>query len=391
MNVPSLDFIKHTVREKGLFYCVKFCKKQIILSVIWVVRSSFKRLAWVFPSFQFIFWGKKIQSKRILAIWDLQAVPYSIGDLLNLNQAMLCLSYIHKVEKIDICFVCDPKRPARYPDHTKIIDLKNYQYHLNPLIPIIQINQKFGSFFLFDSYLDLERFIDKNLERYIIWPQARKYFVKEGYTENFNFIIKFFEKHGFIPFISCQLYTLEWASNFIKKNSLPLIPIVVHIRNNPISRVYSNSRVEAWLDFFNFCNGRYPVKFFLIGLKKEIDVRFHTLPNVLIVKDYHTTLEEDLALIQISPLYLGVPSGMAQMAIFSDKPYLLVNFQTAHESIPSGAQIPFAKEFQKIIWESETGAMLIEEFSKLYSSNDFKSWERQINTMEYCESKIRIR
>ena len=355
-------------------------------------KKLMRRFAWIYPSFKFLIRSNSSPDKRILAIWDLQAVPYSIGDLINLNQAMLCLSDVENVEKIDICFVCDPKRPARYPDHAQVIDTNNYQHHLNALIPVVQVNQKFGSFFLIDSYTDLEHFIEDNFERYIIWPDGEKYCAKEGYCNNFDYIMWFFKKYNYIPYLSCNEYSVQWACNFFKKYSHPSIPIIIHIRNNPSWSIDRNSRVEAWLELINYCNNRYPVKFFLIGLKNEIDERFRKFSNVFVIKDFHTTVEEDLALIQVSPLYLGIPSGMAQMAIFSDKPYLLVNFRPSNEkTISWGAQIPISHENQKVIWKPETGEMLIEEFIKLYDSIDLISWEKKINENEYTESKIRIR
>lgn len=384
----TLSFMKDMIRENGLLFCIKEGVKGISISL----KKFIRRFAWIYPSFKFLIRSNSSLDKRILAIWDLQAVPYSIGDLLNLNQAMLCLSYIENVEKIDICFVCDPKRPAREPGESEIITSKNYQYHLNALIPVVQVNQKLGSFFLFDSYRDLEHFIEEKFERYIIWPDGKKYCAKEGYGNNFDFIIRFFKKYNYLPYLSCNEYSIQWACNFFKEYSLPAIPVIIHIRNNPNWSIDRNSRVDAWLELINYCSDKYPIKFFLIGLKNEIDERFRKFSNVFVIKDYHTAVEEDLALIQVSPLYLGVPSGMAQMAIFSYKPYLLVNFRPSNEkTISWGAQIPIAHENQKVIWKPETGEMLIKEFIKLYGSIDLIAWGKKINENEYNESKIRIR
>src|SRR3989338_4115463 len=92
--------------------------------------------------------------QRILAIWDLKAVPYSIGDFLVLHEATLCLRILHQVEKVDICLVCDPNSPSR-GDHFSVTS-GNYHHHLATIISLIYVNPHLGSFFLFDSYEEVE-------------------------------------------------------------------------------------------------------------------------------------------------------------------------------------------------------------------------------------------
>ena len=46
---------------------------------------------------------------------------------------------------------------------------------------------------------------------------------------------------------------------------------------------------------------------------------------MIVAKDHHTVVAEDLALISTSAIHMGASSGPASMAWFNDKPYLVVN------------------------------------------------------------------
>jgi len=251
------------------------------------------------------------------------------------------------------------------------------------------VNPHLGSFFLFDSYEDLERFVEQNIDRYTIWPSADGYLEKKfTYAGNFDEVQNFYGKYGFIPHLSCRPFTLNWAYAFFKENVLPDVAVVVHLRNNPEQDTQRNSKIEAWLEFFGFCNEKFGVKFVIIGTKKEIDPRLRSCPNVIIAKDFNTTVEQDMALIQTSAIYMGVASGPGEMAVFSDKPYLIMNFQLGSETITKDGSAVFANRLQKFVWEPETAQTLIREFSGLFYSIDIDHWKSTCRNARHINSTL---
>ena len=112
----------------------------------------------------------------------------------------------------------------------------------------------------------------------------------------------------------------------------------------------------------------------MICTYQEIDERLRQIPNVVIAKDFHTNLEEDLALIHASLLFMGVSSGPTALSLLSGHPFIQFNVQPIHENIKKGSQIIFTDELQKIIWEPETTPRLIEEFASLFNKVDKSSW-----------------
>lgn len=61
--------------------------------------------------------------------------------------------------------------------------------------------------------------------------------------------------------------------------------------------------------------------------------------------------------------------GFRGMAVFSTKPYLIFNYRQVSSISPQpGKSYIFANEGQRLIWEGETTAKLIEEFTALFKS-----------------------
>jgi len=256
----------------------------------------------------------------------------------------------------------------------------------------VYLNPHVGSFFLFDSYNQLEDFIADNGEMYHIWPGFKEYVARhKAYADNFDFIQDFYREHGFIPHLDCRRSTLEWAYTFYNKHVRPDFPVVVHARNNPPSGGFRNARLDAWLEFFKFCKDKFGVKFVLIGAAGEIDERFRHLANVLVAKDYWTTVEQDLVLAYSALMYLGSSSGPSTMPIFSQTPYLIFGYVPSNETVPQRGGFVFATDMQKLIWEPETGDILIEEFSNLFCRVDKSDWEKRVERFMASRDKETFR
>lgn len=355
------------------------------------VDPALRRASWVAPSLRFVLAPTPPGERRILAIWDFQAVPFSIGELLMANVMTLCKRLEHNVDKIDVCFVCDPKRPAR-DDHAGLVVEQNYREYLSSLTLCMHLNPHLGAFFLFDSYADLERHVAANIERYIIWPSGAAYVSREpAYTLNFKYILDFHRKYGFVPHLENSRSTMRWANRFLREHVLPNHAIVCQLRNNPHISPTRNAHMDTWLQFFNYCGRRYDATFILIGARDEVDQRVRSCPNVLVAKDFGTTLEQDLGLIQAATLYMGVASGPSVVAIFSDVPYVLVNVSWMAEKVAYGAQLPFALPLQRVRWERETATLLIDEFERLWSQIDKAGWRARVESAQDVETKLCLR
>lgn len=342
-------------------------------------RQMIGHIGWIMPAFRFLLHSVIRSEKRILAIWDFRTVPYSIGDLIIFHERINILRLTHKVDKVDICFVYEPDKPARKAGLQGVTP-DNFHYHFPPLVSTVYLTPHIGSFFLFDSHRHLEEFVADNAGKYYVWPGIKDYINKyKSYRDNFDFVQDFYRKNGFIPYIDCRAGTLEWAYTFYKKHVLPDYPVVVHLRNNPRSGAERNACLDAWLKFFKFCEGKFDVKFIMIGSTKEIDNRFRNLPNVLISKDYATTVEKDAVLAYSSLIDLGISSGLSAMVYFSQTPYIMFNYRLAHENLPHGENFPFATELQKLVWIPETTEILIEEFSKLFPRVSKTDWREKMD------------
>lgn len=145
--------------------------------------------------------------------------------------------------------------------------------------------------------------------------------------------------------------------------------------------VERNARLDSWFRFLSLCNGNYGVKFIAIGMREEIDPRLRALGNVIFSKDFGTTIEQDLALMQSSLMYLGSTSGPGVMAALSDRPYIIFNYRPSHTRLPFGSQHPFATSLQKLVWEPETAELLIHGFEDLFSQIDCSRWAQEFDRL----------
>ena len=138
--------------------------------------------------------------------------------------------------------------------------------------------------------------------------------------------------------------------------------------------------MDAWLAFFRHCCGRYPVVFVVIGTASEIDPRLRELGNVVVAKDFHTGLDQDLALIQTSAIHMGASSGPGFMAFFRRRPFLLVRHTLAAEAyrglVVDGAWARFAwsTPYQRFYAGEETLDLLAGEFQRMWETVDAASW-----------------
>lgn len=347
------------------------------------VRQTIGKLAWAFPRAGLVRRSGSGYEKRVLAVWDFGSQPYSIGDLLLLQESALALAHEHGISLIDVCLLAEPHDPSRQSFKDLNVNSGSYMGFILSLLPVILAGSHVGELHLFDSRREMETYVGNNAHRYYIWPPGDIYIHKKdlGYL-SLLFLAEFYEKHGFVPPLTFRPALVNWAHAFIVRHVSPAVPIVVQLRSAGTYNPFRNSVIESWLELFRYCENRFPVRFIVICAKVEVDERLRHFDNVIVAKDFDTTIDQDLALIQCAAAYMGMSSGPSTVAFLGNKPYSMLNtwierswFDKVVRKQPWGFSFIFAQENQRCLQGSETPEVLLEEFSRLYSAIDPASWE----------------
>jgi len=149
------------------------------------------------------------------------------------------------------------------------------------------------------------------------------------------------------------------------------LPVTIQVRRNQ-ANPGRDANYDAWISFMASCAGRYPVKFFIVCSRSEVDARFRDLSNAVVVKDYGTILEQDLAVLESGVMHMGMASGPATIVNFSTKPYCLfkwdINLDTVKGIVQDGHRyrFNFATPLQNWVFMDETPEMLMAEFEKMW-------------------------
>ncbi len=349
-------------------------------------KTRIKRLAaitaWIMS--RSFFYGKGTNERRVLLVYDLSSQPFSIGDFIVAQIASIAECQKLKLRLADIAIVYEKTGSSK---EFSSITNDDVLYYLASILPVVQINQNVGSVFIFNSHDQLEKYILENVNTYHIWPNLFQYAGGDYlHIEGFNNILyNYFEEYGEIPHFQCRQFLIEWAEKFYQNNVGSCIPVTLNLRNNKLFGTNRNSKIECWLELFKFCENKYPVKFIIIGGINEVDYRMREFKNVLIAKDFHTGIEQDLALINLSAFHMGASSGPSAMAIFGVKPYLSFSWDADPKRykgvIESNGYYSFtwSAPLQRMSKESEKTEILIEEFKTIWKSIDTKKYLKDDN------------
>ncbi len=379
----TLGFFIEKLKEKGFIYCFK-AALLIVFQKAGIYRRQFLFLflapfKFVNNSIHYIS-GKKAE-KRIFGVWDNKHTPSTIGDLLVFMEALSVLKLKHGADKVDFCVVCGKENPAGNSGYGTF-GSSNNRHHLFHLLPILNTSPYLGSVFQFDSRPAFYSFIKQNINRYEIYPPIDK---QSG--EIFDFdksvpleeIRNYYRERDFIPNLVIDEYHRHWAYNFYKTKIKGLIPVAVALEHC-YDRATGNSDIVGWLKFFDLCKANLPeVVFVLVGIREEVSEELRMRSNVIVAKDFGSTIADDFALIRTSLLYVGLNGGISEIAVYSDVPYLIVekswNMETEIRPKPDSKYV-FATTNQKV-FNTSGGIVpetLLKEFSDLYNHLDTKGW-----------------
>ena len=312
--------------------------------------------------------------KRLLVVYDLSSQPFSIGDILVFQEASLVLCELNRLDVVDFAVVYDPAKPVMSYAVFSHIDAESFLFHLPSILPAAQVNPRLGSVLVLDSRRFLEALIADNPASYRVWPPmglyaGREYLLYHCFNDLFH---DFHRERGGLPNLTSRPAARSWAGEFISRHAGPDTAVSVQLRRNP-GNPARNSDYDAWLAFFAHSAGRYPVKFIVICSAPEIDPRLNGLPNVVVAKNHHTTLEQDLALIEAAAIHMGAASGPGTIAQFNRKPYCIFSWKI-NPALFRGVvredhryRFSFSTGLQSWIVEAETKETLIAEFERMWT------------------------
>ena len=331
------------------------------------------------------FSSTKYSKKHILGIYDLKTLPWSAGDPLLFIEKLNTLKIIHNADMIDVCIIYDKENPTGIRKDSKI-KMNNAQDYMMDFLPLFNTCPYLGSVFQFNSRKEFNDFLKNNIHKYDIFPSLRQYL-----DESYNFvgqgivILKelenFYKKYGYIPYLRIGERYRYWANSFylhyLPRNT---VPIVLSLRQ-PLSTVKSvrNADPKVWLAFIDKCKVVYDdIVFVVVGTREEIFQGLRERSNVIIARDYGTSIIENLALIKSSYCYLGTASGPTTIALFSDLPYLIFQMPEIEKyGLGEGNSFSFSTDRQKIFSSdiSATVELIFSEFKELISRLDKNKWK----------------
>lgn len=368
--------------KKGMDLLHKIRKHGIIRSSQLAILRLYRFFGFYYRLMKLIF-TPSFQKKRILGIWDYKALPWSVGDPMVFVEELGILKIKHNAEEIDICVVYDHDNPGGNRKGSNLTS-ENAQDYILEFLPLFSTCPYLGSIFQFNSRKEFYLFLISNSERYDIFPPLRQHLAEtynyHGDVPHLNEIQEFYRTHGYIPYLRIGERDSSWARYFYL-NHLPekTVPVTLTLRLTGFDE--RNANPSVWLSFIDKCKIEFPEVIFVVaGLREEGFDDLRKRSNLIIAKNFGTSLIEDLALIRTSLMYMGTTSGVNTIALFSDIPYLIFQwpiYDLNHKwALKLGESFSFATDRQKVfnITIPVTPELLFDEFKELYSKLDRNKW-----------------
>ncbi|MCP4129942.1 MAG: hypothetical protein GY754_02890 [bacterium] len=299
----------------------------------------------------------------MLGIWDFENVGAVIGDAIVFQEILSVIAEENNVDKIDCCFVNPSVRNLR----VNVFQQTNPKT-IDNIISLTKINPKVGSVCIFDNNDQFSYFFQASKQNYIVFPNP---YLPFSTVSNFHHLVDFYEKHKYLPKLTCDAVHLEWAKNFTEKHCAGKTLFCASIRKTNVIDPERNAPVKEWEKFFRYCNDKYPEFFFIIiGTEQEIHEELIGMKNILFAKQHNSTLLQDIAIIQSSKALLVHNSGMIVFSYYIDNvPSLLFGLDEKHihfgHALKKGETYNFVAENHKMVWGTYTADHIIRHFDEL--------------------------
>ena len=363
---------------------------------VFLSRFLRKKILATFPVLKKVFSIRPNKGKRILGIWNFASTPPSMGVFIEFEMRLLCMADIYGADRIDIAFIYDPSKPVVSSKYTSWVNDTNFHYHFAEMYPMVNINPKIGSTFLFDSHDKFERFVVQNQDDYILHPTFFAYLRGSDSRPNIPYVREYYLKKGDTPRFKFKPGTIKWVRAFIKKHIGGRIMVAVSLRHNVAYTPNRDSNLKEWEEFFEYCLKKYPEAIFVIlGRKNEVDGRIKNLPNMVYSQVENANIEQNLGLIELSLMYMATVFGPASLPILTNYiPFIITNHKNPEKQydfawFKEGDLFPWNNpEIQKLVWEPETAGILIREFESIYNNIDTEAWKKGVSIDTIDESNL---
>jgi hypothetical protein len=138
-----------------------------------------------------------------------------------------------------------------------------------------------------------------------------------------------------------------------------------------------------WYHFFLKALTKHPqVRFILLGRLQEKPLEILRLPNVMALRTLGMGIGHEFAALLDSDVYMGSPSGFAQLAHFSDVPYEIFNCTEGgchHYGIPYGTpRLPIAQPRQRLHYGLEDSHLLSETLQQTLKEGTVKKNRHEV-------------
>ncbi len=296
----------------------------------------------------------------LFLIWDTSVQSIFIGGVLTLIQEVSLLQKEYGYRQISLCIVGDN---AVCSEHLTAQEI----FKAYPFLRLLSMYDVSLSYMSLGTYREASSWAKQH--DYEVWPK-QSHIAYEMYG-NTLYIQSYFKKHHKITWASISKKYKEKAMRYFRQNCQGKYPITLHIKNTIGGRHCSNADQAVWYSFLKMCEEKYLDCVFVLVSEDHVDQNIVRLSNVLRVPDYPDKLIQDLALVHQSAAFMGMASGPANMAIFSDIPYCVFKDKGQHvhemkRELGENDKYIFGYEYQNIYRVDHELHNLIDAFVHMY-------------------------
>lgn len=176
--------------------------------------------------------------------------------------------------------------------------------------------------------------------------------------------------YGHIPALQLTAHAENAAREFLDTaRFMNRQVIAVHLKNQEGQEGCSNANMGQWQAFFSEALDSSNSAFVLLG-GDSVSLSFVNAERIIQSKDYDHTLGTQMAIVKAADFFMGMASGLCQVAILNSKPYAVFKNPGHHREAMKDERIrenrlPFAGEHQRFLIEWDCEASLLREFRRM--------------------------
>lgn len=373
----SLKFIVKRIRDKGFAWCIKrFFQK--VLFRIKLYRAKIKdKFTLYADNIRSLIMPAQAYADSLLAIYDFRVSPYAfhVYDFLartEVSRVKNSLSYI------DVVFVVDKEKKTR-GDQPEVTE-SNYRNWILNLAECTDLLSSVSSVSIFDNKHKFLNFYQKARYTHKVFPEEKLFYRPQRCYLIKTYITDYYKATGFVPRFKSSGILLRWAEEYFLKNSYPLLPIVMFVRNMKFQPA-RNTNWPVWTDFFRDFTNKYPVKFFIVNdFWDPFTVPPDLAAKVVICAEATVSVKYRAALTQRCAFVATTGVGSFTYCFFTDTPYIFFGMINEYYSVQRSKDLlginddlsfPWATKYQKTYSHGvEDKEYIMSKFEEMYALLD---------------------